>query len=368
MMRSLDDYPPGNILVRMPNWVGDLVMATPVLEDLRRAFPHAGITAMCRSPYGDLLKEDPRINELFCFSKVNSFGRREGTRNIIEKLRKGQYDLGLLLTHSFSSAWWFWQGKVKNRVGYLGNGRGILLTKAVSVPAELHRQHLVVTYKMLLQTLNIPLSDTAPRLFLSPREVEAAQRLLEQHGVSEKSLLVGINCGATYGSAKCWLPERFRQVTMRLLHEKDLFVVYFGDNATASLVKEICQGLPPRVVNLAGLTSMRELAALISLSDVLLTNDSGPMHIADALSTPVVALFGSTSEVVTGPYRQGVVIHKHVECSPCYQRQCPIDFRCMKRIEAEEVGEELSSVLAAKKRRVETYVKETVEKVWSESP
>ncbi len=349
-MGSLKDLKPRNIIVRMPNWVGDLVMATPVLVDLRTAYPEAHITAMCRSPYGDLLKEDPNIDEHFFFSKVSSFGGRCDTRNIVEKLREGKYDLGILLTHSFSSAWWFWQGKVKNRIGYVGSGRGLLLSESVSVPEKIHKQHLVITYKMLLGDLDIPLSKTAPRIALSEKEVDLAKTLLQQHGVTENSLVVGINPGATYGSAKCWLPERFRQVTERLLEKEDLFVVYFGDQGAASLVKEICQGLLPRVVNLAGLTSMRELAALISLSDVLLTNDSGPMHIADALETPVVALFGSTNEVVTGPYRQGVVVHKHVECSPCYQRTCPIDFRCMKLIESDEVLEELSKVLLAKRK------------------
>ena len=351
-MGSLKDFQPKNIIVRMPNWVGDLVMATPILTDVRRMYPAARITAMCRSPYGDLLKEDPEIDEIFCFSKASSFGRRCDTRNVIEKLRKGKYDLGLLLTHSFSSAWWFWQGKVKNRIGYTGNGRGILLSKSVRVPVKIHKQHLVITYKMLLGSLGLSVSKTPPRLFLSQKEVEAAKTLLEQHGVTEKSLVVGINPGATYGSAKCWLPERFREVTEKLLEEDDLYIIFFGDQATASLVKEICQGLPPRVVNLAGLTSMRELASLISVSDVLLTNDSGPMHIADALQTPVVALFGSTNEIVTGPYRQGAMIHKHVECSPCYQRKCPIDFRCMMRIESEEVLDELGKVLEMKRNKL----------------
>ena len=164
---------------------------------------------------------------------------------------------------------------------------------------------------------------------------------------------MGINPGATYGSAKCWLPERFREVAERLLKDLDVYLVFFGDLATSSLVKEICQGLPSRVVNLAGVTSLRQLTSLISLCDVLLTNDSGPMHIADALGTPIVALFGSTSEVVTGPYRSsGVVIHKHVDCSPCYQRTCPIDFRCMKRIEADEVYGAIQKVLAAKRSKL----------------
>lgn len=339
------DFCPQNIIVRMPNWVGDMVMATPVLTDVRKKFPNSRLTAMCRSPICDLLAEDPEIDELFCFSKSSGFSRRIEKRNIIEKLRAGKYDLGILLTHSFSSAWWFWQGKVTRRLGYDCNGRKFLLTESIPMPADVQSQHLVLTYKMLLAPLGIPVSNTPPRIFLTEQEIGQAMTLLRQHGVQDKHRLVGINPGATYGSAKCWLPERFREITQKLLEDPNLFVIYFGDIATAMLVKEICQGLSPRVINLAGLTSLRELASLIHLCDVLLTNDSGPMHIAAALETPIIALFGSTSEVVTGPYRNAKVIHKHVECSPCYQRTCPIDFRCMKKIEADEVLQEILQAL-----------------------
>lgn len=335
----------------MPNWVGDLVMATPILSDLRRTYPNAYITAMCRAPYGDLLRENPDINELFCFNKGSSFGPGCDRKAVIETLKKGRYDLGVLLTHSLSSAWLFWQGKVLTRVGYNGNGRGLLLSSGVRLPKQMHQQHLVKTYKMLLAPLGIEVSDARPRIHLTEKETESAKFLLQQHGVSDQSLVVGINPGATYGSAKCWLPDRFREVTKQLLKEEDLFVVYFGDQATTTLVKEICKGLSPRVVNLAGLTSMRELAALINLCDVLLTNDSGPMHVADALDTEVVALFGSTNEIVTGPYNKGTVIHKHVDCSPCYQRTCPIDFRCMKRIESHEVHQAILNILALKREQ-----------------
>jgi heptosyltransferase-2 len=351
-MESLRSLMPRNIIVRMPNWIGDLVMATPILSDLRKAYPQAHITAMCRSPICELLKEDPEINELFCFSKASGFSRREEKRNVIEKLRKGNYDLGILLTHSFSSAWWFWLGKVQNRLGYECNGRKLLLTQSLPFPKNIQNQHLVVTYKMLIEPLGIRVSNTPPRLYLSPKEIDGARALLKQHKIPDGALIVGINPGATYGSAKCWLPERFREVTERLLRDKDVYVVYFGDQATASVVKEICTGLPKRVINLAGITSLRELSSLISQCDVILTNDSGPMHIADALGTPIVALFGSTSEVVTGPYRSGTLIHKHVECSPCYQRTCPIDFRCMKRIEADEVYEAIVKILQAKRSKL----------------
>ena len=347
-MGSLKDLEPKNIIVRMPNWIGDLVMATPILADLKRAYPNARLTAMCRYPICELLKEDPAIDELFCFSKTSSFSRRVERRNIIEKLRKGKYDLGILLTHSFSSAWWFWLGRVQNRLGYESKGRRLLLTHSLPFPENIQGQHLVITYKTLLQPLGVPISDTPPRLYLNSKELADARTLLRQRGIPDGKIVIGINPGATYGSAKCWLPERFREVTERLLKDPQLYIVYFGDQATSSLVKEICSGLPPRVVNLAGATSLRELASIIGNCDVVLTNDSGPMHVADALEVPLVALFGSTSDVVTGPYRGGAVIHKHVECSPCYQRTCPIDFRCMKRIESEEVYQAIIKILSRK--------------------
>ncbi len=337
----------------MPNWIGDLVMATPILEDLRNAYPQAKITAMCRTPIADLLKGNPHIDAIFYFSKKGPIAEK---KILLEKLKKGKYDLGILLTNSFSSAWWFWQGKVKNRLGYASNSRALFLSYDISFPESIHRQHLVKTYKNLLSPLGIPLSTTPPRLFLEEEEIEKARHLLKQHGVSSDSIIVGINPGAAYGTAKCWLPERFREVTEKLLENKEVFIVYFGDQLTAPLVNDICKALPERVINLAGLTSLREYAALISLCRVLLTNDSGPMHMADALGTPLIALFGSTSDVTTGPYRGGKVIHKRVKCSPCYQRTCPIDFPCMKQIEAKEVSQALENILKTSPPKLSIYV------------
>ncbi len=336
---------PKNILVRMPNWIGDLAMATPVLADLRAAFPEASITAMCKTPICALLAEDESIDELFCFTKPgNGFLRRQEKRDIIAKIRAGGYDTGILLTNSFSSAWWFWQGGVKRRIGFGGNLRTWLLTDPL--PPVLEPLHQVDKYKRLLAPLGIPVSKTAPRLYLNPKEIGEAKQLLYQRGYVEGKKLVGINPGAAYGSAKCWLPERFRELAETLLKEKDLFVVFFGDASTVSLIKEICNGLPERAINLAGVTSLRELMCLIKECSVLVTNDSGPMHIGAAFGVPLVALFGSTDEMATGPYGQSeAVIHKHPSCSPCFKRTCPIDFRCMKQIGVGEVAERAHQAL-----------------------
>lgn len=339
---------PKNILIRMPNWLGDAVMATPVLEDVKRKWPEAKLTAMCTHPIATLLEHHPAIDDFLRFTRPNRWIHRKQHLAIIDAIRNGEYDLGILLTNSLSSAWWFWRGGVKHRLGFAANWRSWLLDKVIPFPEHKEIQHLVKTYKELLAPLGIPVSNTDPKLCVSHCEHEEAITILAKRGINcEEHTLVGVNPGAAYGSAKCWLPERFEAVTKGLLDDDpNCRVIYFGDQAGASLVHQICQHVPPdRVLNLAGKTSIRELIALIQCCNVLLTNDSGPMHIAAALRTPLLALFGSTNALKTGPYPEGKVIHKHVSCSPCYKRVCPIDFPCMKQIEVEEVLRELKAIL-----------------------
>lgn len=323
---------PSTILVRMPNWLGDLVMATPVLADLRAKWPDAKITVLCQG-LGTILEHDPSIDEIISLKHTKGIVGRSVDKEQLKALKNAQYDLGVLLTNSFSSAWLFYRAGIKDRIGYGTHCRSLLLNHPIPFPPAKDSQHLVITYKMLLESLGIPLSDSLPALYLTAKENnEAVERL----GVKGK--IIGINPGAAYGSAKCWLPDRFKALTLRLIEKHpEVTIVFFGDKAGAPLVKEICQGLPSQVINLAGQTTVRELMALINQCDLFLTNDSGPMHIASALGIPLIALFGSTSDVTTGPYRGGSVIHKHVPCSPCYRRECPIDFRCMTQITVNEV-------------------------------
>ncbi len=314
-------------------------MATPVLTDLRRRFPDAEITAMCKAHLADLLKKDAAVDEIFAFSQPGyGFLRRVGDADLIGKLRTGQYDLGVLLTNSFSSAWYFFQGRVAKRVGYRARLRSLFLTDGVAWPTK--KVHQVDFYKRILKSLGIEKSQTAPRLYLTEEEIRNAKELLTQRGYSDGAPLIGINPGAAYGSAKCWPPERFRALAQQLLDkDPESFILFFGDEKTGGLVKEVVQDLPPRVMDLAGATDLRELVCLIKLCDVLVTNDSGPMHIGAALGTPLVALFGSTDDALTGPFGQSeAVIRKQVSCSPCFERVCPIDFRCMRGITVEEVA------------------------------
>lgn len=337
--RSLNlSFSPQHIIVRMPNWLGDLVMATPILTDLRNHWPEAKIIAMCQGILGTVIQEDPHINGILNFKRPKGWWNSQSNQEIVNPLKKGNFDLGLLMTNSLSSAYWFWRGHVGHRLGYATHARSLLLDHPIPFPEVRKSQHLVITYKMLLEPLGIPVSQTPPRLYVTFQEQQTAQNRLAGYGIQPSDIIVGINPGAAYGSAKCWLPERFKKLSQSLLDQQKIKIVFFGDKAGASLVDEICTALPPeRVINLAGKTTLRELLAFIQSCNLFLTNDSGPMHVASALGIPLIALFGSTSDVATGPYQGGRVIHKHVPCSPCYRRECPIDFRCMKQIEVQEV-------------------------------
>ena len=322
---------PSSIIIRMPNWLGDAVMATPVLSALRERFPRARIVMMINHSLAPLFEKDPRVDEIFAFTKPSGFLRRLEARHIIERLQEGKYDLGILLTNSFSSAWWFYRAGVKSILGF---GRPFLVNNSRPFPKKYKEQHLVHSYLQLLEGLGLAFKERRPELFLTREERQMASERLKALG---GQIIIGVNPGAAYGPAKCWPKDYFRQLARQLLEDPRVILIFFGDKSASTLVDEITMGLSNRAVNLAGRTTLREFVALVSACHFFLTNDSGPMHVAAALKVPLLALFGSTSEVMTGPYKEGQIIHKHVACSPCYLRECPLDFRCMKEISVEEV-------------------------------
>jgi heptosyltransferase-2 len=336
-----------NIIVRMPNWIGDIVMATPVLKAIKDALPSAKLTAMCKHPASDLLKDNPYIDSLFSFKEAKPiFFRRDEASSITDHIKNQHYDLGVLLTNSLSSAWYFWQGDVKHRIGFRKFPRTLLLQKSLDKPPKSVHIHQVDEYLSLLKLININPRQIAPKLYLHPDEITQAKELLKLYDINASHQIIGINPGATYGSAKCWMPERFHELASVLIKKHpNARLVFFGDASQTELIKSICTNLPKEVINLSAQTSLRELMALTACCKVFLSNDSGPMHIASGLGIPVVALFGSTSDIRTGPYQGGLVIHKHVSCAPCYLRKCPIDFRCMKSIEVSEVLHQIESQL-----------------------
>jgi heptosyltransferase-2 len=343
----MDNQAYQKVIIRMPNWLGDVVMATPFIEMVKKNFPKAKITVMCKHPYSQILLHDPHIDELFSFKRSKPFFlRRDDLESITEHLKIGQYDLGFLLTNSLSSAWWFFQGGVKRRVGFKNGLRNILLTDAVYKPKKSVEIHQVDEYLLLLDVLGVKKKSIEPKLYLSQEEKKEALALFRHLNIKEGQKVIGICPGAAYGSAKCWPKEYFIELLQKFDHQNEpVKFLFLGDRTQEVMIEEIVAKFPKIAINLAGKTTIRELMSVIGGLDLLLTNDSGPMHVAQALNTKLIALFGSTSPKRTGPYRSGKVLYNQVKCSPCYKRECPIDFPCMRNLTPQVVYQEIASII-----------------------
>jgi heptosyltransferase-2 len=257
------------------------------------------------------------------------------------ELRAERFDAALLFPNSFHSAWMAWLARIPLRIGYARDGRGFLLHDPIEPPSPAAYGHQVDYYLQLLFRAGLidkPQAIEEIRLRLTEAEEVWAERRLDALGLSGPRFPVGLAPGAAFGPAKRWLPERFAGLADRLIGALDADVLIFGSAAERPLAEEIAGAMKHTPVIVAGDTSLRQLLALMARCRFMVTNDSGSMHLAAALGVPLVAIFGSTDERVTGPMGTRVrIVKRDVACSPCGRRVCPIDFRCMRDISVEEV-------------------------------
>jgi heptosyltransferase-2 len=365
-------FEPVNLLVRGVNWLGDAVMTTPAMLRLRERFPRCRITLLTSAKLVDLWALHPAVD------RVMTFGTSENPWTIGGRLRRDGFDAALVLPNSMRSVLEVWWAGIPTRIGYAGNWRRCFLTGPVAYPGDRVRLrqrgvreikrllsaeqqatragegsryvHQIHDYLELVSALGANATPLPPRLELSADEIESATAAcLSAHYAAEKgerptptSVWLGLNPAAAYGPAKCWPVERFaevaREVSKRL---PNVIWLCFGAGTDWQICQKIVELAGNRVINLAGKTSVRQLMALLKKCRLLLTNDSGPMHIAAALGIPVVVPFGSTSPELTGPGQPGDPRHHLLSsaaaCSPCFRRTCPIDFRCMTGISTERV-------------------------------
>lgn len=328
------------IIIRGTNWVGDSVITQPAVTALRALAPEARIDIIAPIHIVPLWENEQAVDGVLPIPRPTPF--REKTA-IIRKLRDGKYDLGLLLPNSFESALWFYLGGVKRRVGFRTCGRGFMLTTAITPPPD--DSHQVFRYLSLAGTLGAVAQKPVPSITLTAAREAWARDFLRGRDVREGVALMGINPGAAYGPAKCWPPERFAEL-IRTAHEKSgmrtLIVGAPGDRPLARKTDELSGHL---AINAAGETDIMQCAALIAQCRVFVSNDTGPMHLAAAVGTPVVALFGPTIPGATGPRGIHTVIHKETPCAPCEFRECPRDHRCMRAITADEVYAETTRLM-----------------------
>jgi heptosyltransferase II len=349
------------ILVRGVNWLGDAVMTTPALQRLREAKPHAHISLLTPAKLTDLWNEHPAINEIVTFAD------NEGLWSVGRRLRRGKFDLAIVFPNSPRSALEVVIGGIPERVGYARPWRSFFLNRNVKeragevpmrkrsvneitqrIAQDLPREsfpfagHHVHDYLHLVAAVGAAAVPCPPMVSVSENEVNA---LRQRFGLTD-SPLFGLNPGAEYGPAKRWPKERFIEAGVRLQKETGCRWLLFGGAGDRALADEITRALSSiigarNVINTAGELSLRELCAGLKACAVVLTNDTGPMHVAAAVGTPIVVPFGSTSPELTGPSYAPASLSRLVignaACAPCFLRECPVDFRCMKSISVEQV-------------------------------
>ncbi|MBI5056113.1 MAG: lipopolysaccharide heptosyltransferase II [Nitrospirae bacterium] len=339
------------ILIRGVNWIGDAVLTTPSIRAIRRAYPDARISLLVKPWVSEIYKENPDINEVILYDE--GYKGIAGKLKLAKRLRQERFDIAILFQNAFDAALITWLAGIPKRIGYKRDGRGFLLTKAIPVTIDILSQHQVYYYLNILKAIGIETKETHPYIYLSDEERQWARDVFfnPQSPTPNPRLLIGINPGATYGSAKRWMPERFAEVIRRTIDEVNGRVIIFGSKSEVEIADEIVSSVgairKSSLLNMAGKTTLRQLASLISECDAFITNDSGPMHMAAALFVPVVAIFGSTNKMTTGPFGEGHrIIVKDLSCSPCMERECPEGhLKCMAEISADDVFASLKEVL-----------------------
>jgi heptosyltransferase II len=344
------------ILIRGTNWVGDAVISIPAMREIRRLAPQAHISLLVRPWVREIYSAVEFVDEILEYDRGGIHRGWTGFGKLVSDLKSRKFDMAILLQNAFEAGFLVWCARIPERIGYARDGRGFLLTGACEIDPAVRRVHQAYYYLDILSRMGwleerlwerreYPLSI---RVSVRGEDAGAAEKMLRASGIGGQEAVLGINPGAYYGPAKRWFPDRYAAVADALEEEYGIRTIIFGSPSDLPVAEEVAANMKNRPVLLTGRTTMGQLMALIRRCRLLITNDSGPMHLAAALDVPQLAIFGSTSEIATGPLsREAVVIKQKVDCNPCFLRECPTDFRCMKGIPAARVLEEARKILAS---------------------
>jgi len=325
------------ILIRATNWAGDAIMALPALRVAREKFPEAHIAIVARPYVADLYRDQGICNELIAYDPQGAHRTWRGRELLAKELRARKFDVALLLQNAFDAAWLAWRAGIPERVGYARDGRSLLLTKSVKVPrpGEIPPHEKFYYLELLRRAGWIDALQDVSHIALHVPDVarQSAMQTLLNAGARPDAARIAVGAGASYGSAKCWPPERFATALNDFLSHHDVDVILFGTAAEATVSHAIASELRRPPIDLTGKTSIAELPALLSHCHLFLGNDSGAMHVAAAVCLPVVAIFGPTDPGGTAPVtRRFSIVQQKPYCSPCFLRRCPTDHRCMKAV------------------------------------
>ncbi len=308
-------------------------MALPALRAVRSRFSDAEITILAR-PYVAAIYKNQQVCDNMMFV--------DDKRDVLEELRAQKFDLALLLQNAFQAAWIAWRAGIPERIGYARDGRSPLLTKALPVPEPgeipVHEQFYYLELLRRAGWLDTLPNESFIKLNVPEENCRHAEEFFLSVGTRPDSLRIAIGAGASYGSAKCWPPDRFAELANRLQTESGADVILFGTSSEAPVSSAIAAGMRRSPIDLTGKTPISDLPSLLSQCHLFIGNDSGAMHVAAAVGLPVVAVFGPTDPFGTAPVTPRCsIVQEKPYCSPCFLRRCPTDHRCMTRVTPDAV-------------------------------
>ncbi|HEX9629724.1 MAG TPA: lipopolysaccharide heptosyltransferase II [Pyrinomonadaceae bacterium] len=341
------------IIVRGTNWVGDAMMTMPALRELRRLFPDAHITLATRSWAKGLFVGAEFVDEL----QIND-GR--GLRSFFQQVRawrSGRFDLAVLLTNSFQSALVAALAGIPVRIGYAADGRARLLTNAIEQPEWRSTRHEIFYYLRIVAELEWLFTqqqtflDVQPDASLEVSDVrkDEARALLQRHGVHEDRPVIALCPGSINSRAKRWPAENYAVLADRCVDTLGAQILLIGSKEELDVSRQVADRMHNKPMMLTGQTDIAEVVAVLSVADLLVTNDTGPAHISAALGRPTLVIFGPTNPLTTRPFSPFAEIIRHPpECAPCMLRDCPIDHRCMTAITPDEVFSRAREIMSGK--------------------
>lgn len=348
------------VTIGVPNWVGDAVMALPALFELRRIFSDAQITLSARSWVAGLLDGEGLADTLMPIHEARGAFQKAG--NFIRETRRlgrERFDLAVLFQNSFGAALVARVAGIKKIVGYPTDGRGPLLDLVVPFEPDYKTAHQVRYYLNIAATIEQELTgqsrvnfERPPRLRVSDDLRNFGSRIIRSKRIGNHELtaaaspILVLSPGATNSRAKRWLAERFASTADRIAERNGFQTVIVGTAADVEVANEVAALMTTEPLVLAGRTSIAELKAILACTSLVISNDTGTAHVSAALGVPTVVVFGPTEHFATSPFSDASTVVRHdVECSPCMLRECPIDHRCMTRVEVDDVYAAAQSLL-----------------------
>lgn len=333
---SAQNLKPFRILIRSSNWLGDAVMSVPAVRAIKNGRPDTHITVAAPAKIASMWKLVPEVDAIIPLTGNSLVAAARSLR------RQSSFDATILFPNSLRVALESWLSGIPRRVGYRGHSRSWLLNQIIPEPRRpgpLEHQssrYLHIAHDCGAETSNI--EHRTPNI--------ATASIHQRSPIGHSAIRIALSPGAEYGPAKRWLPERFAEAAAAVTARSPVQWILFGKKNDAPIGEQITSALGDSCVNRIGQTTLEQLIDELRQCRLLLTNDTGTMHLAALLGIPTVAIFGSTEPRLTGPLGdRHIVLRHHVECSPCFLRNCPIDFRCMKAVSVQEVADAVMSIL-----------------------